>query len=301
MWFLIMILIIVIVYLLLNRRVEGFEVDKTKKDKKALICYYGGSFREGNIGSTKADTKYGYESQKNASISHEKLKSVLQEKGYQADILINTRETKYSDKLEKWYEPFNMILNDLSNKVHGRDEMIQSSVKNINKLNKKEYEFILFVRIDLFLKPAFFDVIDTETDKISFLANNYNYKDCHKTFKNDPEVIDLFVLIPKKYFYILDKKFKLNHYSWSEYKKIYRLQNADLTFMTDELFESNTYMEPNPYYVMGSRSESKTILNADKKKKKDVKCVPFNKNKTEFIKNPSEYYIKKYNDFYLST
>jgi len=291
-----MILIIVILYLLLNRRVEGFEVDKTKKDKKALICYYGGSFREGNIGTTKSDTKYGYESQKNASITHEKLKSVLQEKGYQTDILINTRETKYSDQLEKWYEPFNMILNDLSNKVHGKDHMIQSSIKNINKLNKKEYEFILFVRIDLFLKPAFFDVLDTETDKISFLANNYNPRNC-----NDNDIVDLFVLVPKKYFYILDSKFDLNHWSWNYYKKTYHLKDDDMTFMSNKMFDSNSAIDQNPYYVMASRKENTTLhtnLTSDAKRKVNS-CPKYLENKQTYIDNPSKYYLEKYSDFYL--
>ena len=85
--------IIVLLFLWLKKsNVEGFKedtqfnnkskkLDKTDKinenNKKCLLVYYGGSFREGNIGSTKSDTKYGYESQKHASISHLKLKKVL--------------------------------------------------------------------------------------------------------------------------------------------------------------------------------------------------------------------------------
>ena len=156
--FLIVILILVLVYILFKRRVEGFESDSISYDKKALICYYGGAFREGNIGSTKRDSTYGYNAQKNTSITHAKLKEVLNEKGYQTDILINTRNTKYSNHLETWYDPFNIVINRLSEKMHGRDYMINSTIENINKLNKYKYDFILFIRIDLFLKlnmPAF--------------------------------------------------------------------------------------------------------------------------------------------------
>jgi len=299
MTILIIILIIVIFYLLFKSQAEGFK-DTNIFDKKALICYYGGSFREGNIGSVMSDTKYGYESQENASITHAKLKSVLQNKGYQTDILINTRQTKYENILKQWYEPFNLIINNLSLQIEGHDYMIKSVIESINKINKYVYDFILFVRIDLFLKPDFFDILDVEINKISFIAQNYNYKDCHKTYNKEPEIIDLFVFIPKKYFYILDNEFKLNHYSWSQYKKIYKLTDNDFSFMTDELFDSNTYMETNPYYVMTSRDENKNKLNEGKKKDDSKKCIPFNKNTSEFIKNPSKYYIEKHKDFYLS-
>ena len=293
--FLIIILIIVIIYLSLNRGVEGFEQDRTRMDKKALLCYYGGSFREGNINSTKSDTKYGYEAQKNASITHAKLKSILNEKGYQTDILINTRSTKYSNQLEEWYEPFNMILNKISDKIHGRDAMIQSTIQNINKLNKNDYEFILFIRIDLFLKPEFFDVLDTETHKISFMANNYDSYTCLTKDKNDPVIVDLFVFIPKNYFYILDRNFKLNHNAWTYYKKMYHLKDHEMKFISDKLFDSNSYMEFNPYYLMSGRKESKNIH------KQETPCNSYTGKGHQYIDNPTQHYIDKYKDFYLST
>jgi hypothetical protein len=75
--------IIVLLFLFLNKSngLEGFTSDVNNKNnvenKKCLLVYYGGSFREGNIGSTISDTKYGYETQKHASITHAKLKKVL--------------------------------------------------------------------------------------------------------------------------------------------------------------------------------------------------------------------------------
>jgi hypothetical protein len=291
--FLIIILIIVLVFVALQR-VEGFESDKRTMDKKALICYYGGSFREGNIGSTKQDSAYGYEAQKNTSISHAKLKDVLNEKGYQTDILISTRSTKYSDYLDSWYKPYDMIINKISEQIHGRDYMIQSTVDNINKLNKYEYDFILFIRIDLFLKPEFFQVLDTETDKISFLANNYDTNTCLTKYKNDPVIVDLFVLIPKKYYYVLDKHFRLFHNSWTYYKQKYKLSDNDMAFISDEIFDSNSYKEINPYYLMSSRKENK---NPHKEVKK---CRGHSDKDQSYLTDPTKYYIEKYKDFYLS-
>jgi hypothetical protein len=299
--FLIIILIIVLVYIALQQRVEGFKTDKKRMDKKALICYYGGAFREGEIGSTKNDSKYGYDAQKNTSITHAKLKQLLNDKGYQTDILISTRNTKYGNQLDSWYKPYDMIINKISEKMHGKDYMIQSTVENINKLNKYDYDFILFVRIDLFLKPDFFEVLDTETNKISFLANNYNPKNCENYVYGSPEVVDLFLLVPKKYYYILDKKFNLNHNSWSYYKKTYKLSDNDMTFMSDIMFDSNSSIDINPYYLMSSRKEN-TSLHLNKKfklgERGNKKCKGYKQSDQKYLDNPTDYYLNKYSSFY---
>jgi hypothetical protein len=300
--------IIVLLFLWLNNSdVEGFKEDtkfennkqnkqqnkKVENNKKCLIVYYGGSFREGNIGSTLSDTKYGYETQKHASITHAKLKKVLNEKGYQSDILVNTRDTVYKKDLMNWYNPFNIILNNLPKDLHGKDLMIQNCIKNINKLNKEEYNFILFIRIDLFLKPDFYKILDTESNKIMFMANNYDTNSCETKDKNDPVIVDLFVFIPKKYYYILDNKFNLNHNSWTFYKKNYKLTNDDMTFMTKDVFDSNSFRENNKYYIMSSRKENKNVHNKNLKK-----CISFNEKNQTFLTNPTYYYLNKYNEFY---
>ena len=292
--------IIVLLFLYFNQGIEGFTQDtrnnKTSdnfvNNKKCLLVYYGGSFREGNIGSTLSDTKYGYESQKHASITHAKLKRVLNKKGFQTDILINTRHTEYKDDLMNWYNPFNIILNNIPSKVHGKDYMIQSCIQNINKLDKEEYNFILFIRIDLFLKPDFYKILNTESNKIMFLANNYDTNSCKTIEKNNPVIVDLFVYIPKKYYYILDNKFNLNHNSWLFYKKVYKLTDNDLSFMTTDIFDSNSYREYNNYYIMSSRKENKNVH------KNTKRCISFNEKNEIFLTKPTYYYLNKYKTFY---
>ena len=305
--FLIVILILVLVYILFRGRVEGFESDSKESNKKALICYYGGAFREGNIGSTKRDSEYGYEAQKNTSTTHAKLKEVLNEKGYQTDILINTRSTKYSNQLKRWYEPYNIILNKISEKLHGKDYMIQSTIENIDKLDKYKYDFILFIRIDLFLKPEFYNILDTESTKINFIAQNYDPVDCSITINknytsdvekyidgNDPKVVDLFLFLPKKYFYILDSKFKLEHWSWSYFKGMYKLNDEDMGFMTNDKFDSNSHKLFNEYYFMIGRNEA-TLKDTHI----DETCPKYNENKQMFTKNPTKFYINKYKNYYI--
>jgi hypothetical protein len=297
LYIILLIVIFIILYNKLNK-LEGFEQDKTNKeqDKKCLLVYYGGAFRDGNIGTTTHDTNYGYEAQERASITHTKLKKLLNKKGFQTDIIINTRNTKYINKLEDWYSPFNMIINNLSNRIHGKNYMIQSAVKNINKLDKNEYKFILFIRIDLFLKPEFYNVINTDADKILFLANNYNPKNCKDSRMNSPEIIDLFIFIPKKYYYILDDNFNLNHNSWSYYKAKYKLDDTDMGFMSEIKFDSNTYIDKNPFYVMGSRKEN-TELHTNTNSKI---CPKYIEKDQKYMDTPTQYYLTKNEDFYKS-
>ena len=293
----ILLLIVILFVLFKKKSIEGFEEDNSyKNEKKCLLVYYGGSFREGNIGSTTTDTEYGYKAQKNASVTHAKLKKVLNKKGYQTDIIINTRHTDYKSDLMKWYDPFDIIINNIPIKMHGKDYMIQSAVNNIDKLNKEDYEFILFVRIDLFLKPDFYKILNTESDKINFLANNYNPKNCNNKQNGDPEIVDLFIFIPKKYYYILDKKFNLNHNSWSYYKKIYKLSDKNMGFMSDMMFDSNSLIDFNPYYVMSSRKENTELHIIEQNKQK--KCLKYIEQKQSYIDNPTHYYLVKYNKFY---
>jgi hypothetical protein len=295
-----LILLMVIFILLYNKlnKLEGFEEDVTKdktQTKKCLLVYYGGAFREGNIGTTIQDTNYGYEAQERASITHAKLKKVLNKKGFQTDIIINTRSTKYTNKLEDWYNPFNMIVNNLSNKIHGKEYIMKSTIDNINKLNKNDYDFMLFIRIDLFLKPEFYNVLNTESDKINFLANNYNPRDCNYIINGNPSVVDLFIYIPRKYYYILDNNFNLNHNSWDYYKKKYKLTNFDMGFMTNMKFDSNTYIDKNPFYVMSSRKENKHLH----ENKTTQICPKYNENTQSFIDFPENVYLNENKDFYL--
>jgi len=289
---------------------EGFRESMKPRDKpkkKGLICYYGGAFREGGNLSTLQDTAKGYDSQYYATQTHMKLKDSLNKKGYDIDTMINTRSTMYKNDLYKWYNPFNALFNNIDKKVNGKNIMIKNAVYNINNLNKDDYDFILFLRIDLFLKPDFFNILNIESEKINFIANNYDTNTCitHSKTK-DPVVVDLILFVPKKYFYILDQNFKLEHDSWSYYKKMYKLSDNDLSFMTNEIFDSNSYRDINNYYLMGSRKENT-------KKHNDIKasnysyennlynnkhCKKYNDYNEKHLSNPSEFYFNKHIDFY---
>ena len=76
------------------------------------------------------------------------------------------------------------------------------------------------------------------------------------------------------------------------YKWFFDGTSGYLTFMTNKIFDSNSYHEYNDYYIMSSRKENKNIH------KNTNKCVPFKNLNHSFLENPTIYYINKYNEFY---
>jgi hypothetical protein len=290
---------------------EGMK-PRDKKTKKGLICYYGGAFREGGNLSSLQDTNNSYNGQYYATQTHLKLTEFVKSKGYDVDTLINTYHSKYEKNLSNWYKPYEILLNKLNKKLtstNGRDKLIKASVQNIKNLTPDNYDFVLFIRIDLFLKPGFFDILDIESNKINFIANNYDTNTCitHND-KKDPVIVDLFVFIPKKYFYILDNNFKLTHDSWSYYKKMYKLTDNDLGFMTDNIFDSNSYRDINQYYLMVSRKENTKHHNNidswnhnyEKNLYNYKNCISYNEKNEDYLKNPAEFYYNKYKTFYTT-
>ena len=291
---------------------EGLNVEIDLEKPKGLICYYGGSFREGGSGSVTQDTTNGLNSQYYATQSHIKLTNFLKKKKYNVDTIITTYHSKHEEELNKWYNPYDIIYNTINknkDSTSGRDKLISTSINNIKNLTTNDYDFILFIRIDLFLKPDFFNKLDIKSNKINFLAHNFYKGHCGFTENRDPEVVDMILFVPKNYFYILDDKFKLNHKAWSYYKKTYKLTYDDLGFMSSLRFDSNTYLDYNPFYIISGRPANKISHNDEetdsfvygKVGNKRGKDCPFytKKIKDEYLINPSEHYYNSHKKFYI--
>ena len=305
--YLILLSILILLLLLIYRRQEPFTKNPTKK---GLLVYYGGGFRDGPNLSSIQDTVKGYNNQFYASKSHIKLNKVLTDKGYDMDSLVCSYHSKYESQFKLWYNPFDIILNTIKvngKSTDGRDSLIKNCIKNMNDLKMEEYDFVLFIRIDLFLKRDFFDLLNFKSEKVQFLAHNFYTGHCGFTDKKDPEVVDLILFVPKKHFHILDNKFKLNHNAWTYYKKQYKLTNDDLGFMTDKRFDSNSYLDLNPFYVISGRSENKKEHTTEKTNpddygnkgnKRGLDCPLYKGMKESYLEQPAKHYYEE-SSFYL--
>jgi len=305
--YLILLSIVILLLLLIYRRQEPFTKGPIKK---GLLVYYGGGFRDGPNLSSIQDTVKGYNNQFYASKSHIKLNKVITDKGYDMDSLVCSYHSKYESQFKLWYNPFDIILNTIKvngKSTDGRDSLIKNCIKNMNELKMEEYDFVLFIRIDLFLKRDFFDLLNLKSEKVQFLAHNFYTGHCGFTDKKDPEVVDLILFVPKKHFHILDSKFKLNHNAWTYYKKQYNLTNDDLGFMTDKRFDSNSYLDLNPFYVISGRPENKKQHTAEKTNPEDygnkgnkrgLDCPLYKGMKDSYLEQPAKHYYEE-SSFYL--
>ena len=298
----ILILLLTIIYM--KSKTEPFTL------KKGLIVYYGGGFRDGPTKSSIQDTEKGYNNQFYASQSHIKLNKVLTDKGYDMDSLVCSYHSKYESNLKLWYDPFDMILNTIKmtgKSTDGRDSLIKSCIKSMQGLKMQDYDFVLFIRIDLFLKKEFFDVLDVKSEKVQFLAHNFYTGHCGFTEKKDPEVVDMILYVPKNHFNILDNQFKLNHKAWTYYKKQYGLTDNDLGFMTDKRFDSNSYLDLNPFYVISGRPENQKNHTDEKTNPEDygkkgnkrgLDCPTYKKIHESYLEQPAKKYYEE-SSFYV--
>ena len=304
MYLLFLSLLILLLTLIYRKKPEAFT------SKKGLIVYYGGGFRDGPSTSSIQDTEKGYNNQFYASQSHIKLNKILTEKGYDIDSLICSYHSKYESNLKVWYDPFDIILNTIKTTVRsteGRDSLIKTCIKNMKNLKMEEYDFVLFIRIDLFLKRDFFNTLDVKSERVQFLAHNFFTGHCGFTEKKDPEVVDMILYVPKKHFNILDNNFKLNHKAWTYYKKQYQLTDDDLGFMTDKRFDSNSYLDLNPFYVISGRPENKKNHTDEKTNPQDygikgnkrgVDCPKYKRIQETYLEQPAKHYYEE-SSFYL--
>ena len=308
MYLLLVSLVLIILISLIYKR-KPYESFTPKK--KGIIVYYGGGFRDGPSKSNVQDTNSGYNNQFYSSKSHIKLNKVLTSKGYEVDTLISSYHSKFEAQLKLWYNPYiDIILNTFEVRRHstdGRDFLIKSSIKNMDELDMEVYDFILFIRIDLFLKKDFIEMVDFTSDKVFFLAHNFFTGHCGFTDNRDPEVVDMILYVPKKHFNILDNKFKLNHNSWTYYKNQYNLTNDDLGFMTDKRFDSNSYLDINPFYVISGRPENQKKHTDEKTNEQDygvkgnkrgVDCDNYKRIHESYLENPAKHYYEE-SSYYL--
>ena len=196
---------------------------------KGILILIGASFRSGGQFSTIRGNDDSYMNQMKASKSHIQFIEKLQEKKCDMHVYISSYTTKFDDDLKNMYSDY-LIKSDFYDDLIGIDTLIHNSIKNIEDLNI--YDFVLFVRIDLYLKQKFMDIFNLEWNTIRFPS--ICFKPHHKVDIH-PRVNDMMLFIPKKYFNYI--QFICNYLlnQWS-----YFIQYTDLTY--NYLVDTNYYI-----------------------------------------------------------
>jgi len=219
---------------------------------KGLFLFIGESFRYGSQKTKIRGTKESYDEQIKACKSHIKFIENMEQKYNleKSDVIISSYTTKYDAELIAVYEKylvnstFQQILIGLTNTFHN----ILLNMKNIN-----DYDFIFYIRIDLFLKDYLLKVIDITKNKILFPSICWGKK-C--IIKNYPRVNDMMMFIPKKY-YIYINYINIFHNCWYKLINTSTIKNEDLDVILNTLHDSDSEKDNNPIYYIVNRPESK--------------------------------------------
>ena len=207
--------------------------------KKGLFLIIGESFRYGGQFSRKRDDPNSFEDQKLACLSHVNLINYLEENNdLKIDVMINSYETKYKNKLFDWYSP-RLIKYKFFPDVIGWDAIFKTGV---DLIENRQYDFIFIHRIDLVLKELLKQVLDIQRSNVAFASRTENHK-----------LNDMMMFVPNKFFEMFfAKELSLNHYFLDFVNKDF-LKNID--FMINQCHNSNSSKEWNPLYRIANRPE----------------------------------------------
>ena len=127
--------------------------NKKKINRKALLILFGESFRLGGQYTRNKGSNESYNEQIAAAKTHLKFINLLKEKNINLDVYITSYSTKFDNDIKEIYSPY------LINSIFYKDLIIHKNpiyihLKNsISKIsNIYSYDFILCMRIDIFLK-----------------------------------------------------------------------------------------------------------------------------------------------------
>jgi hypothetical protein len=223
---------------------------------KCLILILGESFRTGSQGSRIKGKQESYDEQIKACNRHIDFLKFLEQK-YDLDISVSllSYKTMFDKDLENIYSKY-IIKYEILNNTIGLDGLFHRSYSNIDITN---YNFILYFRIDLYLKNYFYKIFNPCWSTIRFATILWSkYRPCGIY----PPSNDMIIFIPKRYFNYLSKINLSSHCTWKGLLEN-NLSNNDLDTMLDTFHDSDSEKDLNPLYYVVNRP-SKTVWHDEK-------------------------------------
>lgn len=221
----------------------------------SLLILFGESFRLGGQGNRNRGSDESYEAQINASLSHIRFIEFLKKRNINMTVSINSYTTKFDSSMNEIYKSV-LVDSKYYENLIGSAKLIHNCVDRITDIN--DYDFILCMRIDLFLKDKFFEIFNPYSNTIMFPS--VCFKPYHKSGRH-PRVNDMMMFLPKKYFNLI-KKFNLGHDSWNHLIDLHNLTYEDLDMMLNTYHDSDSAKDFNPIYYIVNRN----VINTHKTK-----------------------------------
>lgn len=221
---------------------------------KGLIVLFGESFRLGGQGTRNRGSIESYNEQSKACESHIKFIEHISDK-YKLDsmsVYISTYTTQFDTNLLKIYTKY-LVGHTIHDTPIGLYN-IYSSV--IPKITMDEYDFILFLRIDLCLYEQFNTIFNPMWETIHYPSICWFHHSIDRN--NHPRVNSIMWFIPKKYFSILNTTIDISyHDGWVNLIEYAGLTYNDLDVMIHTYHDSDSAKDYNPLYYIVNRPTSK--------------------------------------------
>jgi hypothetical protein len=216
---------------------------------KGLLLFIGESFRLGGQNTRNRGDRASYPGQINACKSHIRFIDYIKRKfNINIEVFISTYTTQYDRVLLRSYRPY-LIGNKIHNDVIGLNNLFHDTIKNVD-LDK--YDFVFYIRIDLFLKQTFMEIVNPTINMILFPTICFIPQ--HKC-GNDPRVNDTMIFIPKKYYKYISEII-VYHDAWHILVNNTDLNYDDLDTMIHTYHDSDSYKDLNPLYYIVNREQS---------------------------------------------
>lgn len=171
-------------------------------------------------------------------------------------VSINSYTTKFDNSLNEIYKSVLLDSKYYENLI-GQTKLIHNCIDRISNINN--YDFILCMRIDIFLKDKFLEIFNPYSDKILFPS--VCFKPHHK-YGIHPRVSDTMMFVPIKYLNFI-KKINLFHSSWHDLIVFHKLTYQDIDTMLNTYHDSDSAKDFNPIYYLVNRNEIKTTKTKD--------------------------------------
>jgi hypothetical protein len=272
---------------------------------KLLLCLWGESYRSGpQLSRTRGTNNYS-ERQLFASQSHiDLIEQIKTNFNISTDIFINSYKLNDTDDniLINFYKNnnVNLIKYNFYNEIFPGEAIllndIYDNICNLLESKENDYEFILFIRIDLYLKKYFRDNIIFD-DKIKFahIDSNININEANATkFKNICQQIMIF---PKNFYFVIKNKIIYNA-THEIYNNLLanNISNDNISFFVNTLHVCSTDLSWNPLYVQVGRyynlHYNKTGIHCD-----TINHI-YDNNTNLLIDN--DVYIEKWNEYIVN-
>lgn len=233
-----------------------------------LVVINGESFRYGGQFSRTRGIEDSYERQYVATESHIKLIKYIEEKySLRGEVFLSTYTLgeKWDNDLRQWYKPY-LVGDDFrdtiaNSEVDFRNYNIDLVDKFIQKTHRV-YKFILFIRLDYYLKKYFFEVFQAPENKVLF-----GFIDSFTTNEQlFPCVMHSIAYVPSIFYSLL---FSMSFYSMhnSGHFLLKHTSEDHIGFFSNSCHITTSDLEWNPIFVCVGRIE---CLESTSKKRKYV-------------------------------